>query len=474
MKKTIIFLIVIMFSIVMGLSGCGGGGGGSGDVGDDTPSWGTPEMIVDQISPYDASSIQLVVDNNGNALVAWKTSVWDGEGSYTYYTESTASWRGKIAYTGYGSMNVDGSGNIMSVWIGADGVSYSGVWSNRLTAGSVSWGTPKLIETGAGEARGPKVAVDHNGNALAVWSQWEGDLNNIWSNRYTAATSSWGTSEKIGTFTGTVWSLDLVIDNIGNAIAVWDQTEGPYDPSTEDNHENIWSNRYTASTASWGTPVLIETNNAGAALDPKVTADGNGNVFVVWYQYEGPYDPHTTDNHLAIWSNRYTAATSSWGTPEKIGSVSDFARYQQVISDSSGNALAVWVQGYDAQDLYSNRYNAASASWGSPELIEISTAAAGPPQLAVDKNGNALAVWSLAVGDPYNHPFDIWSNSYTAASASWGKAKLIARDGSYAPQVAVDGNGNGLAVWIHYSGGYTDSWPIVPTGYSEIWINRFE
>ena len=48
-----------------------------------------------------------------------------------------------------------------------------------------AWGTAALIETdNAGDASRAQIAFDANGNALAVWQQYDGTRNNIWANRY--------------------------------------------------------------------------------------------------------------------------------------------------------------------------------------------------------------------------------------------------------------------------------------------------
>jgi hypothetical protein len=67
----------------------------------------------------------------------------------------------------------------LAVWVQS-----GSIWSNRYTAGT-GWGTAALIETdNADDARAAQIAVDANGNALAVWTQWDGTRNNIWTNRF--------------------------------------------------------------------------------------------------------------------------------------------------------------------------------------------------------------------------------------------------------------------------------------------------
>ena len=72
----------------------------------------------------------------------------------------------------------------MVVWYQYNGTCFN-IWSNRYTAATGTWGTAELIEAdNAGDARYPQVAVDSSGNAVAVWQQSDGTRYNIWSNVY--------------------------------------------------------------------------------------------------------------------------------------------------------------------------------------------------------------------------------------------------------------------------------------------------
>ena len=92
------------------------------------------------------------------------------------------------------------------------------VWTFKTADGA--WSSAGLIETdNAGDAFIPQVTFDWNGNAIAVWYQWDGLRNNIWSNRFTAGTG-WGTAELIETDnTGTVSEPAVAVDRSGNAIS---------------------------------------------------------------------------------------------------------------------------------------------------------------------------------------------------------------------------------------------------------------
>ncbi len=124
------------------------------------------------------------------------------------------------------------------------------------------WGTAELIETDdAGFTRNPQVAVDAQGNAVAVWEQFF----DIWANRFVAGVG-WGTAELIETDdAGLAFDPQVALDPQGNAVAVWRQSG------------NIWANRFGPGVG-WGTAELIETDDAGDARSPQVAVDPQGNA----------------------------------------------------------------------------------------------------------------------------------------------------------------------------------------------------
>ena len=340
---------------------------------------------------------------------------------------------------------VDANGNAIAVWEQSDGIR-NNIWANRYDA-ATGWGTATLIETDdSGNAWVPNVAVDANGNAIAVWEQSDGNRNNIWANRYDAVTG-WGTATLIETDdTADAWFPKVAVDANGNAIAVWSQHGAT--------RFSIWANRYDAVTG-WGTATLIETDDTGDAWNPSVAVDANGNALAVWSQHDA--------TRYNIWANRYDAVTG-WGTATLIETDdSGNAEHPRVDVDASGNAIAVWYQSDGIRNnIWANRYDAVTG-WGTATLIETDDSgnAEEHPRVDVDASGNALAVWSQSDGTRYN----IWANRYDAVTG-WGTATLIETDDTgdaWLPNVAVDANGNALAVWSQYDATRLN-----------IWANRYD
>jgi hypothetical protein len=401
---------------------------------------------------------QVAVDGSGNAVAVW---VQIGYPRWDIYANRYAAGSGwgnanlietDDAGNAYGpQVAVDASGNAVAVWFQAE-EDFSlpfpylrdNIWANRYVAGS-GWGTATLIETDAGFALDPQVAVDGKGNAVAVWSQSDGTRFSIWANRYVAE-SGWGTATLIETDeAGDAWAPQVAVDGGGNALAVWHQSDGT--------RNNIWANRYAADSG-WERATLIETDDAGDAQHPQVAVDRSGNAVAVWYQSNG-----TLNN---TWANRY-AAGSGWerATLIETDNAGD-AQDPQVAVDGSGNALAVWYQSDGTRNnIWANRY-AAGSGWERATLIETDDAGdAQNPQVAIDGSGEAVAVWYQSDGTLNN----TWANRY-AAESGWKTATLIETDNAgdaWAPQVAVDSSGNAVAVWYQDDGTR-----------SNIWANRFD
>ncbi len=384
-------------------------------------SWGTAGVVGLDLG--DADVPQVAVDPNGDAVAVWRQH--DGSVYNIYANRLTSEVWGtpELLETGTESAGppqvaVDPNGDAVAVWRQHDGSVYN-IYANRLTSGV--WGTPELLETSTGIADAPQVAVDPSGDAVAVWRQYSGGYR-IYANRLTSGV--WGTAERLGTGSFGGLGPQVAVDPNGDAVAVW---EG---------FDNICANRLTSGV--WGTTEQLETGT-GTADDPQVAVAPNGDAVAVWRQYDGIAD--------SIYANRLTSGV--WGTAEQLETGTGTADDPQVAFAPNGDAVAVWRQ-YDgiADSIYANRLT--SGTWGTAELLEADDARnADAPQVAVDANGDAVAVWRHSDGSVWN----IYTNRL-AASGVWGTPELLETDAGNAAhqQVAVDPNGNAVAVWKLFDG----------------------
>src|SRR3972149_5294629 len=116
----------------------------------------------------------------------------------------------------------------------------------------------------------------------------------------------------------------------------------------------------------WGTPILLELDNAGHAYYPQVAADASGNAVAVWWQFDGV--------RVNIWANRFVPGVG-WGTAALLETDNaGNAAYPQVAVDPSGNAVAVWMQSDGFRyNIWANRF-VPGVGWGTAALIEMDNA----------------------------------------------------------------------------------------------------
>ena len=400
------------------------------------PGWGTATLIETNDFNPKADVPKIGVDRNGNAMVVWQQGDSNGEASIWANRYDAASGWGTatLIETNPGvaflpGVGMDDNGNAVAVWIQNDGTD-DRMWANRYVAGQ-GWGTPQVIETNPGDADFARVAVNANGNAVALWKQFNGVNFDIWANVYVAG-QSWGTATRIDNSSEDASETWVAMDNQGNAMAVWRQSDG-VDPNP-----SIWASRYVQGQG-WGKQRLIEPN-PGFASFPHVGFDDGGNAIVVWYQEFGD------DQGRHIWANRYVKGQGGWGTPTRLDSHFQNGQGPSLAVNGDGNAMAVWRQWDDAGvaiSIWANRYDVGSG-WGTATLIETGSGAADNADVAMDSSGNATAVWKQSDGTSNN----IYANRYVPGQG-WGTVALIETGNSGAdfPKVGMDDHGNAIAEW---------------------------
>jgi hypothetical protein len=192
---------------------------------------------AEQITSSDADYPQVAMDASGNAIAVWfqvfeiyaKRNV-PGTGWSTATRIDTAGG----AF--YPQVAMDGSGNAIAVWHEEvwGNPDQKNIWANRYAAGT-GWGTAvALMRTSTG-ALNPQIAMDPSGNAMVVWTHDDGNQEYIRACRYVAG-SGWGAVEPLDTGAVFAETPQIAMDSSGNAIAVWSKYDG--------SHRYIWANRF--------------------------------------------------------------------------------------------------------------------------------------------------------------------------------------------------------------------------------------
>ena len=286
------------------------------------------------------------------------------------------------------------------------------VFANRYIAGK-GWQGVQLIETQSGaNALSADVALDASGNAQVVWTQYTDDTwtySKVFANRYVNG-SGWGTETAISGLGYYDGQPKVAMDVNGTAIAVWSQLDST-------SYSSLWANRDPAGTG-WGTAEVIESLPY-SSLGVKISMDSNGSAVVVWEQEDSIRANRYVPGSGWQGQTRLDGSTRLDRLPPGHRDYSE-ATSPSVAMDAGGNAVAVWVKRPDSGSVYSvwaSRFVSGSG-WGNPALIESTDAgSAFAPDVGVDAGGNAVAVWSQSNGTLTS----AWANQFTPPSDSGGR-----------------------------------------------------
>ena len=265
------------------------------------------------------------------------------------------------------------------------------------------WVEAEKMGTGAN----PRIAADGNGNAMVVWIANKN--KDVYTRSFRRVNDDWQVMpERIGSMTeeerhsGVSLSYpDVAMSSSGEAVAIW----GKFGPRLVDG--DILSRRYYPDRTGkrWGVVSLLSQGS-----NHKVVMDGKGVAVVSWTRRRAPHD--IVSNVYAIKS---FLGSGAWGEPQLIeNSEEGIASHLDVVADARGNIMVAWEesQGYGTKSILANRYTADTGAWGQTQAIEQSSADAHDPALAVDKNGNIIAVWIIDNALWYNR-FDVKARTWT-------------------------------------------------------------
>ncbi len=206
----------------------------------------------------------------------------------------------------------------------------------------------------------------------------------------------------------------LGIDASGNVVAVWVENGA------------IKANAKLAS-GSWGTSVTL----ASSGSSPRIAVDSSGNAVALWVA-SGVVNAATK-----TFGNSWSSATALSGASASAPSIA--------VKPSSGDAVAVWLE----SGVVKSKTKLFGQSW-SILADTLSATSSDSPYVAIGANGTVVAIWHTVTAVSL---IDTIYSSTKLISGLWSIANNIsdlAVNGVF-PKVAVDANGNAIAVWFKYN-----------------------
>jgi len=339
----------------------------------------------------------------------------------------------ELATPGEKQVAMDWNGNAVAVWesYGPDGFL---VWGSYHSQNG--WQHTEILSVDATAGQHPKVAMDRDGNALVVWYQTHNSRMSIASRRFVPAT---GWSEVMWLENDDVHEArrpQLAMAEDGAAFVAWLQ-------SPDGVEEQVWASRYQAATG-WSTPVLV-SNVAGSTASPLVATRPGGDAVVVWERYESSITSR-------VWARRFSASTG-WGTAEPIENhAATDVTPTGVFYDRDGNVLVTW---FNSSAQWSSHFTPAggwepfvraSGDVGAVNDLGASTCAAGA-------NTRAVIAW------PSPDATQMWMSYYE--EGNWSVPEEFQGNGDPlgdSISCAIDDSGNATVAWIERIGTEWNVW----------------
>lgn len=311
---------------------------------------------------------------------------------------------------------------------------------------------------------GPVLDVNASNNGLAVWIAPSGSFANVQSSFYTFG-SGWSTPEIISSLAtnpnrpeNRIYVLQAdphdAMNELNYCVAVWEGTQ--VIPELNDDTilgvfaatrtpDGVWSDVQRMSAFQL-------SDDGTSSQNPRVAVNDPGLAVSVWNEIRG-----------AGTLIRYTVASTLqmggiWSTPVDISNAYDSSSNLQdtpdVAINNNGEAVAVWNQNLppNASGVFSATYNGNTNTWSPPVQLDTAGgfAASDLPHVGIDANGNAVAVWLWTDNVALSR---VYSASFTPGFG-WGAPTVLASttfpNSFDSPQIVMDLAGNSTAAWNFY------------------------
>lgn len=325
---------------------------------------------------------------------------------------------------------VDGEGNVVVVGRGTGDVvratarPFGGEWAPAVP----------LTSDGYTDPSPPKVTVDADGNAVAVWAAYSTDVGErviLLANR--RATGTW--SEPVLFSSDATWfgsQYAIATDGRGITTVVWAE---------------LSVGRYTLKGVSrptggnWTTEpndkFSIPSGPEGNSTSPSIGAGRNGAVTVAWI---AP-NPDSEGPDL-VWTSRRSAVGETWSAANDV-SDGGVVRAPQVVVDGDGDSTVIWDR-VGAEPTVRGVRRSASGSWDLTGTLGDGDES----RIAVAPDGTLTVVWvsSEETGEA------IRTRTSTNDGVTWSPpsdplATAVSVGELAYPQVATDAQGDVTAIW---------------------------
>jgi hypothetical protein len=320
------------------------------------------------------------------------------------------------------------------------------VWSARAAGGNFTVYMRRIAPDGtrspavalsnpAGDALAPQVAVALDGSATVVWSRFDGTSFQVQGRRVDPQGTPEVSTKNLSRTGQDAADPQVAVAPDGTATVVWKRFDGF--------HDRVEERRITAA----GERLPAESTNLLSAekqdaVEPAVASAPDGISTVVWSRFDG--------EDSIVQRRRIGANGVPEGEAANLSAAAESAIQPEVVIAPDGEATVAWNR-FDGSHwlIQEQRLDSAGAPDGAVGGLSASGGDAAEPQLAIDAQGRATAVWERFNGsnfivqarrlDPAGVPAAVRDLSATGRDAA-------------EPQLALAPDGSATVLWSRFDG----------------------
>jgi len=288
----------------------------------------------------------------------------------------------------------------------------------------------------------PAIAMDGAGNFIVVWNSYLQDKssNGVFGQRFDPNCNPLGEEIQINTTSsGNQKEPSVAMDMDGNFIAVW---QGP--GLIEQDKEDIFARLFDSNGQPLGSEFRVNNNTNDKQLCPRTAMNNDGGFVIVWESVNVPQE-----GKKAICFQLYDSNGLKIGTESLVNDGPSNGRYPDVAMDSQGNFAVVWMLDKSRNSIMGRLYNADGSS--KTESFEVSTikfSSVTKPSISMNTEGGFVVVWD---GDPELARLDnIHAQMFEADGTAIGEQFIVntnTEGPQQNPKVAINNRWQFIVVW---------------------------
>ena len=295
-------------------------------------------------------------------------------------------------------------------------------------------------------------AMEPDGDFVVAWTSryQDGDVSGAFGQRFDASGTPRGSEFRINTYTtGFQGAPAVAVGSRGDFVVVWMSVE-------DGSGESIQGRRYDTAGNPIGAEFQVNTFTPGSQRFPHVGRAADGRFVVGWTSQNG-------DGSLyGIAGRRFDASGNPSGGEFVVNTYTTGYQLSAALAvEANGNFVAVWQDFLGNRDgsgsaIFGQRYDASGSRLGSE--FQVNTYTTGPqsnPSVSVSPAGGFVVAWTSPGDGSFN---GVFARRFDAMGNGVGNDFVVntyttGDQYGFAGQVAHDARGNFVVTWQGFGDG---------------------